>query len=69
MNKQEKTALALAEVNKSIVAKPTANEYDLLLRGKIHAKMGNKAAAGADLEKAVQMNQYLKEAKDELAKL
>ncbi len=67
--KQGRTALALSEMNKIIASRPAANEYDLLLRGKIHAKMGNKAAARTDLEKALQMNQYLKEAKEELAKL
>jgi tetratricopeptide (TPR) repeat protein len=67
--KQGKTALALNEINKIIAGETKPNEYSLLLRGKIYAKMGNKVQARADLEKAVQMNQYLKAAQEELAKL
>lgn len=67
--KQGKHDIALTEMNKVISSKLTATEYDLLLRGKIHARMGNKTAARADLEKAVLANPNMKEAKDELARL
>lgn len=67
--KQGKNALAMAEINKIIAAETKPDAYSLLLRGKIYSKMGNKAAARTDLQKAVELNQYLKEAQEELAKL
>ena len=66
---QGKNAVALTEVNRIIAAEKQPDAYSRFLRGKIHAKMGSTALARADLEKAIQLNSYLKGAKDELAKL
>ncbi len=56
---------ALQEVNK--VAK--MNAWDLLLRGRIYARMGKTTEARADLTRALALNKHLTEAQAELDRL
>ncbi len=66
---QGKNAMAVNEMNRIITAETKPSEFNLLTRGRIHAKMGNKQLARADFEKALSINQHLKAAQEELAKL